>query len=114
MPPGGALARVHPSTYSVLASNFLCAFTRREGAPGTWLDPGWGRSGGSEERQKASSSANSGPAPGGEAYPGEEERQGEPGEDGETRSAVGVSGDIDPGTETSARYKQEDEAEEWG
>ena len=39
----------------------------------------------------------------------EEERQGEPGEGG-----VGVSGDIDPGTETSARYKQEDATEEWG
>ena len=28
--------------------------------------------------------------------------------------SAGVSGDIDPGIATSARYKQEDAAEEWG
>ena len=33
------------------------------------------------------------------------------GKDGETSTAAGAPGDTDPGTETSARYKQEDETE---
>ena len=36
----------------------------------------------------------------------------EPGEDGETNTASGAPGDTDPGTETSTRYKSENEAEE--
>ena len=39
---------------------------------------------------------------------------GEPGKDGETRTTVGVPGDSDPGTETSARYKSEYGADERG
>ena len=67
-----------------------------------------------KERQEASSSATSVTVPGRGAHSGGEERQGEPGEDGEARTAVGVPrpGDIDPGTETGARYKREDGAAE--
>ena len=71
----------------------------------------WSRS---PSRQEAGSSATSGPAPGKGAHSGEEEGQGEPGEDGEARTAVGVSGDIDPDTEISARSKQENASEELG
>ena len=62
---------------------------------------------GSEERQEAGSSTSSGPEPGRAAHSGAEKGQGEPGKDGELEASTtaGVSGDIGPGTETSARYK---------
>ena len=72
---------------------------------------GWGR--GSEERQGAGSSTTPRPEQGRAARSGAEKGQGEPGKDGETSMTAGVSrsGSIDPGAETSTRYKQEDAAE---
>jgi hypothetical protein len=54
---------------------------------------------------EAGSSATSGSEPGRAAHSGAEKRQGELGKHGETNATAGAPGDIDPGTETSARHK---------
>ena len=70
--------------------------------------------GGSEEIQEASGSTTLGSKPGKAIHPGAEKGQGEPCKDGKTSTTAGAPGNIDPSTETSARHKQADEAEEWG